>query len=179
MKSMLYSIIENFSTYTRLLAVRIKSPDISIERNVLFKGDVRNIKIGKSVVIQSGSVLHGGGKAWCENKGSIVIGDNSTISPNCVLYGCGKGGIKIGKNFDCGPFAGIYASRTDYENKEKHIFEPVNIGDNVVVFSHVTISPGVSIGDGAVIAAGSIVISDVPSNTLAAGTPAKVIKTLN
>ncbi|GIT82894.1 hypothetical protein DSM16313_06760 [Acinetobacter seohaensis] len=85
----------------------------------------------------------------------------------------------MGRNFDCGPFVGIYASRTDYINKNAHIFKSVNIGDNVIIFSHVVINPGVSIGDGAVIAAGSVVINDIPANVLAGGTPAKVIKDLS
>lgn len=53
---------------------------------------------------------------------------------------------------------------------------PVKIGDHVLVGTHATILKGVTIGDGAVIAANSVVTRDVPENCLAAGVPAKVIR---
>lgn len=54
---------------------------------------------------------------------------------------------------------------------------PVHIGNNVWIGTRVLVLPGVTIGDGAVVAAGSVVSKDVPANTLVAGVPAKVIKT--
>jgi len=56
--------------------------------------------------------------------------------------------------------------------------EPVKIGNGCWIGSRVTILPGVSIGDGVVVAANAVVTKDVPSNTLVAGIPAKVIRTL-
>jgi acetyltransferase-like isoleucine patch superfamily enzyme len=57
-----------------------------------------------------------------------------------------------------------------------HIFAPVRIGNNVTVYANAVISPGVKIGDGAVVAAGAVVVSDVMGNTLVGGIPAVVIK---
>jgi acetyltransferase-like isoleucine patch superfamily enzyme len=56
---------------------------------------------------------------------------------------------------------------------------PITIGDGVWIGSCVTILPGVSIGSGAVIAAGATVVRDIPSNTLAGGVPAKVVRDLD
>ena len=56
---------------------------------------------------------------------------------------------------------------------------PVRIGNNVWVGANVTILPGVSIGDNAIIAAGAVVTKDIPANMLAAGIPAKVIRQIN
>lgn len=56
---------------------------------------------------------------------------------------------------------------------------PIHIGDRVWCGVNVTILAGVSIGDDVVIAAGSVVVSDIPSNSLAAGVPAVVKKTLD
>ena len=54
--------------------------------------------------------------------------------------------------------------------------EPVTIGNCCWIGAGVTICPGVTIGDNAVIAAGSVVIRDVPADTLVAGNPARVIR---
>ena len=59
-------------------------------------------------------------------------------------------------------------------NKSKGI---INIGNNVWIADNVTLLSGVSIGDGAVIGAGAVVTKDIPAYSVAAGVPAKVIKT--
>lgn len=54
--------------------------------------------------------------------------------------------------------------------------KPVRIGARVWIGEHVCIMPGVSIGDGAIIGAGAIVTTDIPANTIAVGSPARVVK---
>lgn len=152
-------------------------PSLSIEQHVIIKGDINNISLGKNVIIQSGTVLHLGGLEWCKNDGHLRIGDDSCISPNCTLYGTGPGGIIIGNRFDCGPGVRIFSSRTNYEKSTRStVFAPVVIGDDVILFSNVVISPGVSIGNRSVIAAGSVITRDIPPDCLAGGMPGKVIK---
>ena len=53
---------------------------------------------------------------------------------------------------------------------------PIHIGDGCWLGAGVIVVPGVTIGDNAVVAAGSVVIHDVPANTLVAGNPARVIR---
>ena len=53
---------------------------------------------------------------------------------------------------------------------------PIHIGKKVWIGSHVTILPGVTIGDHAIIAAGAVVAKDVPANTVVGGVPAKTLK---
>lgn len=173
----IFSLFNVFISKVSMLWVRLSNPTSTFEQNVFVKGKVKNLKIGKRVAIQSGVVLHTGGKKWCEYSGRITIGDDGVISPNCVFYGAGGNGIEIGKNFDCGPFVGIYSSRTNYEEKNfSHVFKDVIIGDDVIIFSHAVIGPGVTIGDRAVIAAGSIVLKDVPSDCMVGGVPAVILK---
>lgn len=60
----------------------------------------------------------------------------------------------------------------DMQKKTK----PVKIGNHVWIGTRVTILKGVNIGDGAVIAAGSVITKDIPAGSLAAGVPAKIIR---
>lgn len=161
-----------------LFDLRRKFPTLTIEEDVQIKNADR-LKVGRNVIIQKGSILHCGGMEWSNYKGYIEIGDDSTISPNCVFYGAG--GIKIGKRFDCGPGVMVFSSRTDYSTERrgkdvKHLLKKVIIGNDVTLFANVIINIGVRIGNGAVIGAGSVVLSDIPPKEMWAGAPAKMIK---
>src|SRR4028119_238711 len=114
MKILLSSFQEAMHDYKIRKFIQKMFPGTIIEKNVVLKGNLNNLKLGRGVIIQSGSVLHLGGMDWCQNKGWLEIGDDSIISPNCVIYGCGLGGVHIGKRFDCGSGVGIFGSRTDY-----------------------------------------------------------------
>jgi lipopolysaccharide O-acetyltransferase len=56
------------------------------------------------------------------------------------------------------------------------VSKPVRIGARVWIGEHVCIMPGVTIGDGAIIGAGAVVTNDIPANTIAVGSPARVVK---
>ena len=64
------------------------------------------------------------------------------------------------------------------EKRANMLPSPVKIGNAVWIGAHATILPGVSIGNGAIVAAGAVVTKDVPENTVVGGVPAKVIKTV-
>ena len=159
--------------------IRRRWPSTTLEPYVIFKGDMNNLVLGNDVIIQSGTVLHAGGMEWCQKAGHLELGDGTCISPNCVIYGTGPEGVHIGKRFDCGPGVGIFASRTDFAPGHRGtMYGKVRIGDDVVVFAHAVISPGVTIGNGAVVAANSVVTRDVAPNTLVGGAPARLIRQL-
>ena len=61
----------------------------------------------------------------------------------------------------------------------KNSYAPIDIGQKVWIGSNVTILPGVTVGDWAVIAAGAVVTKDVPAYTVVGGVPAKVIRTID
>ncbi len=108
----------------------------------------KNIKIGKNVFIN----------ACCrfQDQGGIEIGDGSLIGHNTTIATL---------NHDFNP-----AKRQNLTPR------PVKIGKNVWIGSDCTILPGVEIGDGAIIGAGSVVTKSIPANTIAVGNPARVIK---
>lgn len=160
----------------RYLASR-KWPRATIEPGVTLRGPLSNLTLGDGVILQRSCFIHLGGMDWCQFAGEISIGRGGVVSPQAVLYGCGPGGIRIGERFDCGPGVGIFASRKDYEVFPRGSrFASVVIGDDVVIFANAVISPGVTIGDGSAVAAGSVVLDDVPARTLVAGSPARVVR---
>ncbi len=70
----------------------------------------------------------------------------------------------------------ITAGHDIYNNFNKVVAKPVVIGKNVYITSRCVINGGVTIGDNSIIAAGSVVVKDIPPNSLAGGNPARVIK---
>ena len=106
--------------------------------------------------------------------GKIEIGNNTYIGDRTEIH-CGNS-ITIGNDtfisWDCCIMDRDYHKlESDYE-----ITKPVSIGNNVWIGCNVIILKGVNIGDGAVIAAGSVVTKDVPAGALVGGNPAKIIK---
>lgn len=105
--------------------------------------------------------------------GELVLGKGSYINSDCKIR-CHKK-ITIGEGCAISHDFTIMDSNVHFINGIKKT-EPVEIGNNVWIGTRVTILPGVRVGDGAVIAAGSIVTHNVPSHALVGGVPAKVIK---
>lgn len=106
------------------------------------------------------------------------IGKNTFVGHS--IYFMDGGTITIGENVFIGPFCGFYTAShpLDYERRNKGLEKalPIKVGDNCWFGANVTVLPGVTIGNGCVIAAGSVVSKDVPDNSLAAGVPAVVKK---
>ncbi|WP_161494833.1 acyltransferase [Bradyrhizobium canariense] len=71
-----------------------------------------------------------------------------------------------------------YFGRRYSRPKWERISKPVRIGNDVFIGARSTIMKGVTIGDGSIIAAGSVVVNDVPRNCVAAGVPAKFLQSL-
>jgi acetyltransferase-like isoleucine patch superfamily enzyme len=163
-----------------IFALKRRYPDLELGHNIEIKGHLHNLSISGHVVIQSNTVIDLGGVPWCKGTGSLSIAGGTVFSQNCIIYAAGPGGIVIGRRFDCGPGVVITSSRTDYvKGPDNHVFGPVVIDDDVIVYSHAVIGPGVHIGRGAAIAAGAVVLDDVPPNSLVGGIPARVLKTIN
>ena len=99
---------------------------------------------------------------------------------NCGCFFQDLGGIYIGDNVQVGPGVTITTvnHNLDPERRGERFPEAVWICDNVWIGANATILPGVTIGENAVIGAGSVVTKDVPANTVVAGNPAKVIRQL-
>ena len=108
----------------------------------------KNIKLGKGVFINT--CCH------FQDNGGIEIGDGAMLGNNVTI---------VTLNHDLNP-----ATRANA------FPQPVKIGKKVWLGANCTILPGVSIGDNAVIGAGSVVVKNIPANAIAVGNPARVIK---
>ncbi len=108
------------------------------------------------------------------------IKEGSFLNHN--IYLMDGGGITIGAHCFIGPNCGIYtACHPLHSSDRSQGYEqalPVNIGDNVWIGADVTILPGVTIGEGAVIGAKSLVTKDIPPHTLAMGAPCRPIRAI-
>lgn len=109
----------------------------------------------------------------------LRIGNNSGVGIDCEIYGP----VQIGENVMMGPEVIIYTNGHSFSRIDIPIIqqgsteiEPVYIGNDVWIGRRVMIMPGVSIGNGCVIAAGAIVTHSIPDMSVAAGVPAKIIK---
>lgn len=103
----------------------------------------------------------------------LILGDNSFINSNCKIR-CHKK-IEIGDNCAISHDFTVMDSNAHSLNGDRST-EPVIIGNHVWIGTRVTVLSGVTIGDDAVVAANSVVVSDVPAGTLVGGVPAKIIK---
>lgn len=114
----------------------------------------------------------------CDYGFHIEIGDNFFANYNFVVLDGNY--VRIGDNVWIAPNVGIYAAGHPFDVEERiggleYAF-PVTIGDNVWIGGGVQIIGGVTIGANSIIAAGSVVIRDVPEGTLVAGNPCRVIR---
>lgn len=113
-----------------------------------------------------------------EKQAELWVGDNVFFNYGLDI-GCTKS-IRIGSNTIIGPMVNIIDTNfhpVDMEDRTSS--KNIVISDNVWIGRGVVILPGVTIGQGSVVAAGSVVTRDIPSNVLAGGTPARVIRELH
>jgi len=114
----------------------------------------------------------------CDYGYNIEIGENFYSNHNLIILDVGR--VKIGDNVQVAPNVSIYTAghpvHPETRNTGYEYGIDITIGDNVWIGGSVSILPGVTIGDNAVIGAGSVVTKDIPANVIAAGNPCRVIR---
>lgn len=144
----------------------IESDETEVLQNALFGS------VGQSIVRPP---FH------CEFGKTIEIGDNTFINMNVVMLDGAK--ITIGDNVLIGPSTQFYTASHSLDFNKRREWEtyckPIIVEDDVWIGGNCVINQGVTIGSRSVIAANSVVNSDVPADCLYGGTPAKLIRRLN
>ena len=117
---------------------------------------------------------------WFDYGYNTEVGEDFYVNHDCVFLDCNK--ITFGNNVFIAPQCGFYASGHPLDaairREEREFALPITVGNDVWFGGGVKVLPGVTIGDNVVIGAGSVVSRDIPSNSMAVGVPARVVKTL-
>jgi acetyltransferase-like isoleucine patch superfamily enzyme len=152
----------------------------SIGQRIRMHGDVfltneGEVHIGDRVTFMRGTVPV---ELSAQDGGVIRVGAYTHFNYGCIFVACGQ--IDIGERCRFGYYTIVLdcdMHRLEPERRhERPEPAPIKIGDDVWVGSRAIIMPGVTLGNGCVVAAGSIVTKDVPPRTLVAGVPAKIIR---
>ena len=174
--------------YTQYKRLELKKSDVSLV--ITYPIELRGgqyIQCGKNVFMGANGIL----SAWDLYRGvkyfpQIIIGNNVTIGNGFHISAINK--ILIGNDVLMGKFVTIVDNlhgKIEYSEmnippiqRELQLSGEVIIGDRVWIGDKVTIARGVTIGNGAIVGSNSVVTKDIPSNAVAVGAPAKVIKLL-
>jgi maltose O-acetyltransferase len=115
---------------------------------------------------------------FCDYGSNIRLGENVYFNFNCVILDVAK--VVIGSNVLFGPAVQIYTATHPMDANERRsgleFAKPITIESDVWLGGGTIVCPGVTIGNGSVIGAGSVVVRDIPAEVFAAGNPCRVIR---
>lgn len=169
----------------------LRKSKVSFHPSIKFYGETLlslsgQVSIGKNFISRSGirnCINSGKSKIVVKSSGELTIGDNSGMSNTCIH--CSEK-IEIGDNVNIGSGTQIFDTdfhstswqdRLDRQTDVLHAkTAPVSIGDCVFIGANCIITKGVDIGARSIIAAGSVVVKNVPSDELWGGNPAMFIR---
>jgi maltose O-acetyltransferase len=131
--------------------------------------------------VAAGARVAGGNRVV--GRGCLTIGADSWVGPYGLFFTHPDAPITIGARCDIAPevclITGTHESGNALRRAGEDVARPIRIGDGCWLGTRVTVLAGVSIGHGAIVAAGAVVAGDVEPNTLVGGVPARLIRRLD
>ena len=180
-EKMLAGMIYDANNDSLLIAERLECKELCHDYNNLRPKDVEERK--KIIMELLGSVKGNfliEQPFLCDYGYNIHIGDNFYSNHNLVILDGAP--VRFGDNVFIAPNCGFYTAGHPIDaverNKGLEYARPITVGNNVWIGANVCVLPGVTIGDDCVTGAGSVVVKDIPSHSVAVGNPCKVIKTI-
>jgi maltose O-acetyltransferase len=114
----------------------------------------------------------------CDYGYNIRLGRNCFINFHCVFLDCAP--IEIGDNLQMGPAVQLYTAThpigAEVRRSGLEYACPISIGNDVWVGGGAIVLPGVTIGDRSVVGAGSVVVHDIPPDSVVVGSPARIVR---
>lgn len=137
-------------------------------------------KLIKEIFGKTGEAIHVDPDFWCDYGWNIEVGENFYANHGMVILDAGK--VIFGDNVFIGPSCGFHTAGhpIDFERRNLGLeyAYPIVVGSNVWIGAGVQVMPGVTIGDNVVIGGGSVVVKDIPSDSVAVGNPCKVVRSI-
>lgn len=159
------------------LAVSRALPDHAGNRIRVSALRAAGVSIGRGTMIGGGLEIVGGRRP----ERRLVIGQRGWINSGCY-FDVGAS-IEVGDDVAIGQQALVLTTTHEFGASSRragdHVFTPVRIGSGAWVGARATILPGVTVGGGAIIAAGAVVCDDVAADTIVGGVPARLIRRLD
>lgn len=164
-----------------LIAERLKCRQACLEYNSLSPLQTeRRCELLRAIFGKAGKSFTIEQPFFCDYGYNIEIGENFFANFNCVILD--EATVRFGDNVFIGPNCAFYTAGHPFDAATRNLglefARPINVGSNVWMGGNVVVLPGVTIGDGCVIGAGSVVTKDVPAGTLAFGNPCRVVRKL-
>lgn len=114
----------------------------------------------------------------CDYGFNIELGENFFANYNLIILDCAP--VRFGRNCFIGPQCGFYTAVHPIDAEQRadslEYAKPITVDNDVWFGGHVTVLPGVTIGDGSVIGAGSVITHDIPARVVDAGNPCRVLR---
>ena len=178
-EKMLKQMLYDANNDENLLKERAIAKDFCFKYNQLMPSDVENQKkVLKELLGEVDDSAIFVAPFWCDYGYNIRVGKNFFANHNTVILDGAK--VTFGDNVFIAPNCGFYTAGHPIDAKRRNqgleYAYPITVGNNVWIGAGVHVMPGVTIGNHVVIGAGSVVVKDIPSNSVAVGNPCHVIR---